>query len=97
MTKWKKQSTHTLITLQPHHRWSRWYSALEQACTRLGLPWGKSNHYDSWCESWSTVYYTSAEALAHVGGMKVLHEVAEGLHREAMAPSTQRWLAGEAL
>ena len=97
MTKWKTRPTFTLFESQAHHSWSRLRECTLQAAEQLGLPVAKANHYDRWSDNWSTVYYTSAEALAKVGGYGVLCQAIEPLHAEAMAPYMAAVAAGEVL
>jgi len=88
MTRWKREETTTLILMHAHNRWSRWLDALVTAAESLGLPIGQRSFQNCNDRTWDREVYTSAPALARVGGLARLREVAAAALDAAIDPES---------
>ena len=83
MNRWKRERTETLIHMQAHNQWSRWYDAIMTAAEDMRLPVGQASFriHDG---SIDRIWYTSAPALERLGGKDALYEIAEKHHEMLM-------------
>jgi hypothetical protein len=82
MTRWKREGTTVIVLMHAHNQMSRWYYALFQAASDMGMAVGFRS-YRNWSDDGSTdsEWYVSSHVLERLGGLKALHDRARPIHQ----------------